>query len=141
MNEWEAKYKALVVGIEDKTLIDNAEKLVDVAIKASCTSGYSFDRILYALLDTMGLLRNQPPLPIPNAKLTFLEALKFLVVGKCVAIRDKYGRFYRCNNQGNLAVWKIWPDSRSTYHIDFLRLIPSIFLGEWSLVMSVTEFD
>jgi hypothetical protein len=33
INEWEAKYEALAAGIEDKTFIENAEKLVEAAIK------------------------------------------------------------------------------------------------------------
>ena len=77
-----------------------------------------------------------------DKELTFLEALTFLELDKCVAIKDKYNRFYQCNNWGNLAVWKIWPKHRRTYHVGFLELPPSLFLDDkWGLVMSVREFD
>ena len=74
--------------------------------------------------------------------MNFLEALTELEAGKCIAIKDKYHRFYQYGHRGNLAVWCIWPDSRSTYHDDFLQLPPSLFLdNKWGLVMSVREFD
>lgn len=57
MNVWEAKYKALLAGIEDEELIKNAEKLVSLAINMSNTSNKSFDECLSGLLVAVQFLQ------------------------------------------------------------------------------------
>ena len=50
MNIWKAKYEALAAGIMDKTLIDNAEKLVNISMELSVSSIYPFDDIFRNML-------------------------------------------------------------------------------------------
>lgn len=57
MNVWEAKYKALLAGIEDEELIKNAEKLVSLAINMSNTSNKSFNECFSGLLVAVQFLR------------------------------------------------------------------------------------
>jgi len=49
MNEWEAQYKALAMGIEDKKYIDNAKSFVDATIKLSLSSGHNLDYAFYLM--------------------------------------------------------------------------------------------
>ena len=53
MTEWEAKYNALLAGISDTSLIDNAEKLVDIAVNVSSSSVLPFDQIFWSLMWTI----------------------------------------------------------------------------------------
>ncbi len=50
MNEWEAQYKALCMGIQNKEHIENAEKLVTIAIRLSQVSMESLDSTLSAMI-------------------------------------------------------------------------------------------
>ncbi len=49
MNEWEARYKAILLGIEDKKYIDYAKEFVEVAIKMSIATTYSLSDCIYAM--------------------------------------------------------------------------------------------
>ena len=55
MNEWEAKYKALAAGITDAAMIANAERVVESAIRISTHTPQTFDEVLYALLQAIGV--------------------------------------------------------------------------------------
>ena len=57
MNIWEAKYKALSAGISDKTLIDNAEKLVEASCRISAASMMAFDKVVYHMLSAVHSFR------------------------------------------------------------------------------------
>ena len=50
MNIWEAKYRALCQGIGDSKYIDNAEKLVEQAIKLSNQCNFSLGFIIEQML-------------------------------------------------------------------------------------------
>jgi hypothetical protein len=54
MNVWQAKYEALVAGIRSQEYIENAEKLVSVALRISSarpvTFGEAFDALLRAVV-------------------------------------------------------------------------------------------
>lgn len=56
MDEWEMKYKALLAAIDDKALIDNAEALVNLAIKMGATTqiptGEAFWHLMAAIAGT-----------------------------------------------------------------------------------------
>ncbi len=60
MNKWKAKYQALAAGITDKSLIDNAEKLVKISVDLSVMSANSFDNVFCAILKVVGLLNMDP---------------------------------------------------------------------------------
>lgn len=64
INEWEAKYKALAAGIQDKNLITNAEFLVRTALDLSSASPEPFDVVFYGMLQVVGLLQPKPELDI-----------------------------------------------------------------------------
>ncbi len=51
MNVWEAKYKALLMGIDDQEYIDNAEKLVRIAHSLASATPYTFQETMYAMMD------------------------------------------------------------------------------------------
>lgn len=51
MNIWEAKYKALCMGIDDQEYIDNAEKLVRIAHSLASATPYTFQETMYAMMD------------------------------------------------------------------------------------------
>lgn len=105
MNEWEAKYRALLAGIEDQELIDNAEKLVEVAIKMSTSSILPFEAALYSLLQTISILRKpldlsvfEPRLSISFAWYDLRAGLKYDTKKKalyiclpCIVIKLKVG--------------------------------------------------
>ena len=57
MNEWKAKYMALSAGIEDPSIIKNAEKIVEIAIRLSNESDLQFERCVYGLLEAAMKLR------------------------------------------------------------------------------------
>jgi len=59
MNEWEAKYKALLAGIENKEYVDNAELLVSKAIDLSASSHVPFEDTLQAMLRVIGIFRDK----------------------------------------------------------------------------------
>ncbi len=59
MNEWEAKYKALLAGIDNKDYVDNAELLVSKAIDLSASSHVSFEDALRAMLQVIGIFRDK----------------------------------------------------------------------------------
>lgn len=84
MNVWEAKYKALLAGIEDEELIKNAEKLVSLAINMSNTSNKSFNECFSGLLVAVQFLqidktitpencKNREGCKPPNGIITFKE--------------------------------------------------------------------
>lgn len=58
LGEWKYKYDALCAGIENKELIENAEKLVKTAIEISATSAISFHECFHALLRAISLKRD-----------------------------------------------------------------------------------
>lgn len=58
MNEWEAKYQALLAGIDNPEYIKNAEKLVQSAIDLSATSGQPFESTFWAMLKVVGLVQS-----------------------------------------------------------------------------------
>lgn len=49
MNEYKAKYEALLLGITDSDMIENAEKLVQSATDISGASAVSFEHVFDAL--------------------------------------------------------------------------------------------
>ena len=59
MNEWEARYKALLAGIDNKDYIDNAELLVSKAINLSASSHVSLEDALQAMLQVIGIFRDK----------------------------------------------------------------------------------
>jgi len=54
MNEWEAKYRALLMGIDNPTYIENAEKLVRAAQNIAATTLQPFDIVFWALQSMVG---------------------------------------------------------------------------------------
>lgn len=63
MNEWEAKYRALLSGIQDQELVENAEKLVEAAQRVAIASPFiGFERSFYACLDAYHFLKGPPDL-------------------------------------------------------------------------------
>jgi hypothetical protein len=58
MNEWEAKYKALLMGIADEQLVTNAEAIVQRSIEISRNTPQRFADVCAAMLDTIGKLNN-----------------------------------------------------------------------------------
>jgi len=77
MNEWEAKYRALCQGVNDKDLIDKAEYLVERAVKISVSSQLNFWTVFHALSTMVSRLRPLPDLE----KLKSLDPQKFLESG------------------------------------------------------------
>lgn len=62
MTEWEARYKALAAGIEDPVLIENADKLVRVAIASVQSSASPFvtlEATVNVMLRTIQVLREK----------------------------------------------------------------------------------
>lgn len=59
MDIWQAKYEALAAGIRSQEYIENAEKLVEVALGVSSTRPVTFDEALGALLRAVAI--QQPP--------------------------------------------------------------------------------
>jgi len=59
MTEWEAKYKALVAGIDDENYIATAEKIVKVALNLSLASPLTFEQAFYAVLRVTSLQQGQ----------------------------------------------------------------------------------
>lgn len=55
MDKWEAQYKALAMGITDKSMIDNAVLLVEQAQRMSTHGILTFDEAFYAILQAVGL--------------------------------------------------------------------------------------
>ena len=50
MSVAEAKYKALLAGVRDTELIENAEKIVEIALVKAGTSGMPFGGIFWSLM-------------------------------------------------------------------------------------------
>jgi hypothetical protein len=67
INEWEAKYKALSMGIDDKTLVETAEVIVQAAIDMSQITPEPFEVVLTGMLHVLANLRTQYP-PFPNLR-------------------------------------------------------------------------
>lgn len=62
MNGWKAKYKALAAGIDDPTLIENAEKLVQAAIsivRSNFVPTMDLEQVVNSLLRTVQVLREK----------------------------------------------------------------------------------
>ncbi len=53
MDKWEAKYLALSAGIEDPKLIENAESVVELAIKLTVQSGQTFGQAFYGMMEAL----------------------------------------------------------------------------------------
>jgi hypothetical protein len=64
MNIWEARYKALLMGIDDREYIDNAERLVEAAQRRTACGIGTFQENVLAMMD---LVRQQTPLVIYKA--------------------------------------------------------------------------
>lgn len=58
MNEWEAKYKALAVGIEDEALVEKAEAIVRRCVEIHHSTTQPFEQVVEAMLDTLSTLRS-----------------------------------------------------------------------------------
>lgn len=56
MNEWEAKYKAVLMVIDNQEYIDNAEMLVLKAQRIAASGILTFECAVYAMMD---LVRQQ----------------------------------------------------------------------------------
>jgi len=54
VNEWEAKYKALLMAIDNPEYIENAEKLVRVALNLSLALPLTFDEVFYSMRSIIG---------------------------------------------------------------------------------------
>ena len=78
MNEWQARYKALLAGISDQTIIANAERLIEIAIKMSRESALTFDEVFYALLTVAGMLKGQPRIRRPDDDKQWTEVYQML---------------------------------------------------------------
>ena len=49
MNEWEVKYKALCSAIDDRTLIDNAERMTRACIQLAATSPHTLEECYWVM--------------------------------------------------------------------------------------------
>lgn len=59
MNEdWEFKYKALAAGIKDPQIVENAERMVEVAARISSSSHIPFHGIMAGMIDAAVSLEN-----------------------------------------------------------------------------------
>lgn len=54
MNEWEAKYRFLVMGITDQEVIDNAERACRACMAMAQSTPYTFEQCVYTFIDLMG---------------------------------------------------------------------------------------
>lgn len=50
MTEWEAKYRALLTGVRDPSLINNAEKIVKAAEAISRTGDMPFEKVFWGMV-------------------------------------------------------------------------------------------
>ena len=55
--EWQMKYQALAAGITDQSMIENAEKLVESAIRLAGFTAQPVDEVFYFMLEA---IRVQP---------------------------------------------------------------------------------
>ena len=51
MNEWEAKYKAVLMAIDNQEYINNAEVLVLIAQRIAASGILTFECAVYAMMD------------------------------------------------------------------------------------------
>jgi hypothetical protein len=58
MDIWEARYKALCIGMENSKAIENAEKLIEATVKVSSTTCVPFDQVLATMVYVTGKLYN-----------------------------------------------------------------------------------
>ena len=80
MNEWQAKYEALLMYIDDPELVDNAEKIVKLAYDISTTTALPMYQCWYYLIETVRTLQvvdtnKKPKLDGPTAN-AILETLR-----------------------------------------------------------------
>ena len=54
MDEWEAKYRALCMGISNPEYIENAVKLVQLAQRLAAGSTQTFDQVMWGLMHIVG---------------------------------------------------------------------------------------
>ena len=65
MNEWEAKYRALLMGISDQVSIDNAEKMGAVCVHMAATTPHTLEECYWMMAR---LVDAQTPLPSETAQ-------------------------------------------------------------------------
>jgi hypothetical protein len=59
MNEWEAKYRALCMGISNPEYIENAEKMFKIAMHRALTSPFTLEQCVWALIDLINIQMNK----------------------------------------------------------------------------------
>ena len=77
MNEWEAKYKALLMGIDNQEYIDNAERLVEAAQRQAACGICTFREAVNAMMDFVAPQQMTGTLArIKMAERAFAEAME-----------------------------------------------------------------
>lgn len=70
VNEWEMRYKALAAGITDQRMIDNAERIVETAVRMAATMPASLEDVFYMVLQAIQV---QQPSSAPGADWAALQ--------------------------------------------------------------------
>jgi hypothetical protein len=65
MNEWEVKYRALCLGIEDQSYIDNAEKMAEACVYLAATTPHTLEQCYWMMAR---LVNTQMPLPFETIR-------------------------------------------------------------------------
>jgi len=74
MMEWEAKYKALLMAIDNETYITNAERMVKACLDISVSSVQPFDTIFYAMTKAISIQTLPLPMTQPNNESCFAKS-------------------------------------------------------------------